>query len=250
MKNPKGVGATAWPHLLADLTAKRDALTEIIDKLTTLFVRDDITVGEVIARRVPVPRRKTTEVRRSVKTATPRRAARADRNETRRDDERRATILTLLQTGPLATREIATRLHLDRILTKMTLQRMKKVGLVTSTGVTNGQRWASSTGSGTDAEVATVSPPAAKTHHFGTTKELAVVDNRDQAILRYLRLHDGVAAAEQLKAAMPKEPTLTNDQADTAFRSALLRLKAKGAIDRTGTTWSLVGAGSRAEQHG
>lgn len=238
------VGQTAWPHLLADLRAKRDMLTEIIDKLTRVFVEDeDITAGAVIERRVPpAPRRKQPVARRAAKPVTPRRVGRTDRNETRRDDERRATILALLEKGPLATREVATTLKLDRILTKMTLQRMKKVGLITSRGVTNGQRW---TLAGAAVESEATAPAAVKSHDFGPTKELAVVDARDQAVLRYLRLHHGVAEAEDLKAAMPQEPALTNDQALTAFRSALVRLKAKGVIDRTGTRWQLV-TGSRA----
>jgi hypothetical protein len=32
---------TDWPHLLADLTAKRDALNQVIELLTTTFIRED-----------------------------------------------------------------------------------------------------------------------------------------------------------------------------------------------------------------
>jgi hypothetical protein len=34
------LGHTAWPHLLADLTAKRDALTGLIETIRTHFVND------------------------------------------------------------------------------------------------------------------------------------------------------------------------------------------------------------------
>jgi len=34
-------GNTAWPHLLADITAKRDALTQVIETIRTHFVDDD-----------------------------------------------------------------------------------------------------------------------------------------------------------------------------------------------------------------
>lgn len=241
------IGKTAWPHLLADLIEKRDALTHIIEIVQTQFVDDEDDAAEAIptpAVRRAVRARRGRPRKQATASSTPRRAARTTRDETRRDDERRATILALLETGPLATRDVATKLKLDRILTKMTLQRMKKVGLVTSTGVTSGQRWALP-GRESEPEVAAVKP-----HDFGPTKELAIVDARDQAVLRYLRLHHGVAEAEDLKAAMPQEPALTNDQALTAFRSALVRLKAKGVIDRTGTRWHLVGAPGSRVAHG
>lgn len=67
---------------------------------------------------------------------------------------------------------------------------------------------------------------------------------REQAILTTLKRNDGVASSKLLRAGMPKEAGLTDDQRTAAYRNCLHRLKVKGMIDRTGDTWSLVGAGS------
>lgn len=40
-KEPMTNGNTAWPHLLADITAKRDALTQMIETIRTHFVDDN-----------------------------------------------------------------------------------------------------------------------------------------------------------------------------------------------------------------
>lgn len=241
-------GHTAWPHLLADLTAKRDALTEIIHKLTTLFIDDeDLDASDVVDQRVNGHRTKTRRPKARPRTApaTHRRTRRAPAPADRAavvDEDRRRKILTLLAEGPLATREVATRLRLDRLLVKMTLQRMKKVGLIASVGVTNGQRW---TVPPSGPKAAPASASVLRAHDVSKT-DLASVEARDAAILKYLRNHDGVASTEQLKSALPKEPALTADQFGAALHAALVRIKAKGLIGRTGDTWSLVGVGSRA----
>ena len=35
------IGNIEWPHLLADITAKRDALNQVIETLTTHFIKDE-----------------------------------------------------------------------------------------------------------------------------------------------------------------------------------------------------------------
>lgn len=77
----------------------------------------------------------------------------------------------------------------------------------------------------------------------GVTTEVAA---RDEAILTFLRKRDGMARSETIRAAMPHEAGLTEQQQDAAYRNALSRLKTKHLIDRTGDTWSLVGVGSDA----
>jgi hypothetical protein len=57
------------------------------------------------------------------------------------ENGRRQKIRALLEHDQLATREIATKLGIDRKLVKMCLQRMKKVGLLRSVGVGPGTRW-------------------------------------------------------------------------------------------------------------
>lgn len=63
--------------------------------------------------------------------------------------------------------------------------------------------------------------------------------DREEAVLRQLRRNSGVATGKELRAAL----RITEDD-NKAFQNALTRLKGKGAIARTGQTWSLVGAGS------
>lgn len=54
---------------------------------------------------------------------------------------RRRKILAALMDGPLATRELAQAIHVDRKLTKMALQRMAKVGLIKGVGAGPARRW-------------------------------------------------------------------------------------------------------------
>lgn len=67
---------------------------------------------------------------------------------------------------------------------------------------------------------------------------------RDEAILKYLRLHERVATIEQIRSGFPREPGHSSEQRESALRNALQRLKAKKLVARTGKTWSLVGAAS------
>jgi Mn-dependent DtxR family transcriptional regulator len=57
------------------------------------------------------------------------------------ENGRRQKILAVLADAPLATREIAQAIHVDRKLTKMALQRMAKVGLIKGVGAGPGRRW-------------------------------------------------------------------------------------------------------------
>lgn len=63
----------------------------------------------------------------------------------------------------------------------------------------------------------------------------------EDAILKHLRRHGGVAMGKELRAAMPKVDGLDDEKRAKALQNALYRLKVKGEIARTGQTWSLVG---------
>lgn len=78
----------------------------------------------------------------------------------------------------------------------------------------------------------------------------AVVEARDEAVLRFLNRHDGVATHKALLAALPADdPATTPDAKALALKQALARLRFKGVIDRTSDTWSVVGIGTSV-QHG
>lgn len=56
------IGNIEWPHLLADITAKRDALNQVIETLTKHFIKDgdDEPPARPVSRRGkpgPKPRR-------------------------------------------------------------------------------------------------------------------------------------------------------------------------------------------------
>jgi len=57
------------------------------------------------------------------------------------ENGRRLKVLEALKASPLATRELADIIRVDRKLTKMTLQRMAKVGLVIGVGTGPARRW-------------------------------------------------------------------------------------------------------------
>jgi hypothetical protein len=69
---------------------------------------------------------------------------------------------------------------------------------------------------------------------------------RSDAVVAFLRRNAGVATSKALRAAMPSEPQLTDEQRTRAFSNTLTRLKAKKILGRTGDTWSLVGRGTEA----
>jgi hypothetical protein len=139
---------TPWPNVLRDLVEKRDALTMMIDIVRTHFVRDD-GVNEM-----------PESPRRNGRGAGKERAARNGRTDGRskgrasatrslpepdlgtHENGRREKIVSALMKGPLATREIAEIIRVDRKLTKMTLQRMAKVRLVKGVGHGPARRWA------------------------------------------------------------------------------------------------------------
>jgi hypothetical protein len=82
-------------------------------------------------------------------------------------------------------------------------------------------------------------PAQTMAERFGQRKP-----ERSDAILKFLRSNNGLGTNAQLRKAMPKEPGLTDDQRDMAFRNTMTKLRTKGLVARTGQTWSLVGAGS------
>jgi hypothetical protein len=174
------------------------------------------------------------------------------------DSGRRAEILTFLQTGPQPTRAIAKHLQIDRIVCKMALQRMRKVGLLATIGERNGQRWtlphmeSTLKSSGIPPSPAVVVPIAPRTSPAPSIAAVTakvdadIIKSRDAEILRLINVNNGVATMSELRARFPKRDPAAADehQRDEALRNSLLRLKARGLIARTADTWSLVGAGS------
>ena len=68
--------------------------------------------------------------------------------------------------------------------------------------------------------------------------DTAVVEARDAAILAAIRRHGGMVMAHHLRKELPTDdPARRNDvDADQAIKNALLRLKAKQQVARTGDT--------------
>lgn len=69
-----------------------------------------------------------------------------------------------------------------------------------------------------------------------------LVKAREDAILTGLKRQGGMATSKVLRAMMPKESELNDDQRDAAYRNTLTKLKQRGVIGRTGDTWSTTGA--------
>ncbi len=72
-----------------------------------------------------------------------------------------------------------------------------------------------------------------------TSENRALSQARMDAVLKALRMNGGVSTSKQLRAVMPKEPTLTEKQRAAAFSNTMTRLKGKGVVGRTGDTYSL-----------
>jgi hypothetical protein len=72
--------------------------------------------------------------------------------------------------------------------------------------------------------------------------DAAIVEARDRAVLAALNRNGGLAMIRTLRKALPPgDPATTPAAVDDAVKNALLRLKAKGQVERTGDTWSIVG---------
>ena len=170
------------------------------------------------------------------------------------DSRRRTEILTFLQTGPQPTRAIAKHLKIDRIVCKMALQRMRKVGLLVTVGEKNGQRWTLPIVIEVPAverpavvvPIAPRSSPAPSIAAVTAKLDAAVVTRRDAELLRLLNVNNGVITLHELRRRFPPQSDPATDAAakEEALKNTLLRLKARGLIARTADTWSLVGAGS------
>src|SRR6185369_14620275 len=85
------------------------------------------------------------------------------------------------------------------------------------------------------------SPPKRVTKPVPTAVRSEAATARADAILAALKRNDGLGTSKVLRAAMPKEPGLNEEQRDDAYRNTMTRLKSRGLINRTGDTWSLVG---------
>lgn len=82
-------------------------------------------------------------------------------------------------------------------------------------------------------------PPARKV-------DVDVVEARDKAIFAALNRNGGLAMIRTLRLAIPATDPAAKTPAlrDEAIKNALFRLKAKGKVERTGDTWSIVGIGT------
>lgn len=158
-------------------------------------------------------------------------------------EDRRAEILALLKGGPRPTREIARSLDLDRLVCKMALQRMQKVGLIGRVGVKNGQKWTL-----TRIADAIKPAPAAAATPLLRSKDVnaAFIEARDATVLAKIEHNNGVATIQELRKWFVTSAVAgsgTDAVKHEALQNALLRLKAKHQLARTGDTWSIVGAG-------
>lgn len=235
--------------LFADLRAKREAIDRLLASLETVYGPQSAASTEyVLPRTEKVRRPRGISVTTRRETFTKPRTAAGTRTladvVAPRDERRQAILTLLLKEGPLPTRVIATHLKLDRTICKQTLTRMKKVGLLVSTGITNGQRWALAT------MMATTAPKKPKNERPISWKappvDAAAIEARDAAVLGRIAGNNGVASVQELRRWFVASSVAGggNDVAKyDALQNALLRLKAKGELGRTGDTWSLVGAG-------
>jgi Transcriptional regulators len=133
---------TAWPHLLADITAKRDALTQMIEMIRTHFVAD--TPGEMPVSRIVRPGRIARNHR--PKKSGPRgrrtdgRTEQGPRQSAQRslpDDDVQNTILAALRKkSPQRPSELAQRLKISRPVLTYRLRELIKSGSVIATGAT------------------------------------------------------------------------------------------------------------------
>lgn len=148
-----------------------------------------------------------------------------------RSEQRRAEVLALLAAGALPTRLIAEALKIDRLLCKMVLQRMKKVGLLETVGQRNGQRWVLA---------GTPTPPSAtRTPKTDTT----AIETRDAAVLNRIQGAFRQMATQQELRRWFDTSTVAGSGTDLEKREALMnalrRLKAKGYVSRTHDTWAV-----------
>lgn len=75
--------------------------------------------------------------------------------------------------------------------------------------------------------------------------DVEIVEARDRAVLAALNRNGGLAMIRQLRGALPAgDPVKGSPVEETAISNALVRLKAKGKVARTGDTWSIVGIGT------
>ena len=125
-----------WPHLLADLTAKRDALNEVIKILTTQFTRE-------IATSASTSRRSKTAVKRNERTneRTNERAKRAPTGRRSRSlpdvtKHGAAIVAALRAKSPQNPSELATRVKLARPALTYHIKRLIASGAVLATGAT------------------------------------------------------------------------------------------------------------------
>lgn len=133
----------------SSLIERRDAITSAIDAL-------DIAArlgafGSLAAPAEPIGGKKeralkgNKQTNKQTKHEPRQRAARSlpdDEEVGAQESGRRQKVLALLKDGPLATRDVARTLKIDKKLIKVALKRMKGVGLVTTVGIRAGSKWA------------------------------------------------------------------------------------------------------------
>lgn len=130
------VGSTAWPHLLADLKAKRAALDQVIEIVERTFVLE-----EELASPAPAASAKRPYTRRG----KPARKVKAVRGRPRAASvtPARERVLDLLRTrSPLKPRELAAQLKIDAWKVSYDTKPLIAEGLITVTGKTNTRAFA------------------------------------------------------------------------------------------------------------
>jgi hypothetical protein len=153
-----------------------------------------------------------------------------------RDQARTEAILAQLEDGALSVREIAAALHQERLVVKQALQRLAKAGVLAKIGVGPGTKYTCAPIAPPEPTPRAVaaSPVSLRAHDVSKT-DLASVDARDHAILKFLRLH--VATEDQIRVAL-HDTTLGAAEYEAACQASLTRLSVKGLITRHGKTWT------------
>jgi hypothetical protein len=139
-----GIGNIEWPHLLADITAKRDALNQVIETLTTHFIKDGSSDAPVVhARRGRKPGRRKTAAKRNERTneRTNERAKRAPTGRRSRSlpdvsPHGEAILAALRAKSPQRPSELAKVLKLERPALTFQIKPLLKSGAVLATGAT------------------------------------------------------------------------------------------------------------------
>jgi len=143
-----------------------------------------------------------------------------------RDEARTDAILAMLDAQPLSVREVAARLNQDRLVVKQALQRLKKSGVLTVTGIGPGTKYTRAT----PTSAARLPPAESRSiaaERSGRPVDELTVKARDAAVFRALKTagRAGLSFTELLPV-LP-DAALAESERPDALTNVLRRLRAK-----------------------